>query len=315
MSKFTTQVRFICENACGFTESKGFDDVEEIITQAAPSVFSFSFPIFDESYRLPLEKKILRHYYTREICAETVGLWKLWLCDRLNMVMPYFNKLYESELLTFNPFYDVDVTRTHEGEQNGNENVASNAKEDRRENITRNRNESGDSSENNERVNVANSNEVADSESHSEANSDGVKWDLYSDTPQGGINGITADNDSVSNNTYLTSARKNTDTENSNTSSGESRTRKSDSDENEMSKRDGKYTVNGVDNVDTNGGVERNNTSVKDVTNLEEYTEKVLGKQGTASYSKMLMEFRETFINIDEKVIESLSDLFFGLWE
>lgn len=315
MSKYTTQVRFICENACGYDESHGFDDVEAIITEAAPSVFSFSFPIFDEAYRLPLEKKILRHYYTREICAETVGLWKLWLCDRLNMVMPYFNKLYESELLTFNPFYDVDVTRTHEGEQNGNENVASSDKEDRKENITRNRSENGNSSENNERVNVANSNEVGDTTGHSEGNRDSVKWDLYSDTPQGGINGITADNDSVSNNTYLTSARKNTDTENTNATNGESSTRKVDSDENEMSKREGSYNVNGVDNVDTNGGVERNSSSMRDITNLEEYTEKVLGKQGSASYSKMLMEFRETFINIDKKVIDSLSDLFFGLWE
>ena len=33
------------------------------------------------------------------------------------------------------------------------------------------------------------------------------------------------------------------------------------------------------------------------------------------SYAKMLKEFRETFLNIDMMVIESLSDLFFGLWE
>lgn len=113
MSKYTTEVRFICENAAGYDESKGFNSVEDIITIAAPKVFNFDFPIFDENYRLPLEKKILRHYYTREIGEETVGLWKLRMQDTLCNLMPYYNKLYESELIKFNPLYDVDMTTTH----------------------------------------------------------------------------------------------------------------------------------------------------------------------------------------------------------
>lgn len=125
MSKYTTEVRFICEHYAGLDESKGFDNIEEILTESAPKVFSFDFPIFDENYRIPLERKILRHYYTREIGEETVGLWKLRLNTRLNEIMPYYNQLYESELLKFNPFYDVDYTKTgnREGENTGNENV------------------------------------------------------------------------------------------------------------------------------------------------------------------------------------------------
>ena len=115
MSRYTTEVRFICENAAGYDESKGFNDIDEILTVAAPKVFNFDWPIFDENYRLPLEKKILRHNYTREICEETVGLWKLRLQDTLCNIMPYYNKLYESELLKFNPLYDVDMTTTHKG--------------------------------------------------------------------------------------------------------------------------------------------------------------------------------------------------------
>lgn len=74
MSKYTTEVRFICENAAGLIESLGEGAIEDIITRAAPKVFNFDFPIFDESYRLTLEKQILRAYYTREIGEETVGL-------------------------------------------------------------------------------------------------------------------------------------------------------------------------------------------------------------------------------------------------
>ena len=50
------------------------------------------------------------------------------------------------------------------------------------------------------------------------------------------------------------------------------------------------------------------------ISGTDSYVENVMGKQGVVSYSKMLMEFRQTFLNIDNMVIEELSDLFFGLW-
>ena len=49
-------------------------------------IFDFDFPIFDEDYKIPLEKKILRHYYLREIGFETLGVWKLKLNDKLNEI-------------------------------------------------------------------------------------------------------------------------------------------------------------------------------------------------------------------------------------
>lgn len=121
MSHYTTEVRFICEEAAGLDESKGYNNVNDILNASAPRIFDFNFPIFDENYRLVLEKKILKHYYTREICAETVGLWKLWLDARMNEIMPYYNKLYESELLEFNPFYDADYTRNIDRDKTGSE--------------------------------------------------------------------------------------------------------------------------------------------------------------------------------------------------
>lgn len=121
MSHYTTEVRFICEELAGLDESKGYNNVNDILNASAPRVFDFNFPIFDENYRLVLEKKILKHYYTREICAETVGLWKLWLDSRMNEIMPYYNKLYESELLEFNPFYDADYTRDIDRDKTGSE--------------------------------------------------------------------------------------------------------------------------------------------------------------------------------------------------
>lgn len=127
MSKYTTEVRFICENSAGLSESEGADNVDSVLDKCWNKIFNFDFPIFDENYRQVLCRKILKHYYTREIAHETVGRWKLALNAKLNEIMPYYNQLYKSELLEFNPFYDVDLTRSREG--SGTSNRTSNNRE------------------------------------------------------------------------------------------------------------------------------------------------------------------------------------------
>jgi hypothetical protein len=127
VSKYTTEVRFICENSAGLSKSEGADNVDSILDKCWNKVFNFDFPIFDENYRQVLCRKILKHYYTREIAHETVGRWKLALNAKLNEIMPYYNQLYKSELLEFNPFYDVDLTRSREG--SGTSNRTSNNRE------------------------------------------------------------------------------------------------------------------------------------------------------------------------------------------
>lgn len=112
MSKYTTEVRFYCETLVPYDSSKGYRDINYIIRKAAPKIFNFDYPIFDEKYRLPLEIKILKHFYLREIGFETIGLWKLALDSRMNEIMPYYNKLYESELLKFDPLADTKFTRS-----------------------------------------------------------------------------------------------------------------------------------------------------------------------------------------------------------
>lgn len=114
MSKYTTEVRFICEEAAGLEESVGYNDVANVIAAAMNTVMP-SYPIFDESYRGVLNTKILEHYYTREIGFETVGLWKLKLHTKLNEIMPYYNKLYESANIEFDPLKDFDITEDRNG--------------------------------------------------------------------------------------------------------------------------------------------------------------------------------------------------------
>lgn len=171
MSKYTTQVRFICETSAKLTESGGFIDIESVLDKSWDKIFS-DFPIFDEKYRPELCKKILRHYYTREICCETVGRWKLFLSDKMKNIMPYYNQLYQSELLKIQPLVSVDRSVTHEGSGS--------------ETKTTNRNGSNISS------------------SRTDGSTD--TWSYYSDTPQGGINGLDS-------NDYLTNATHNVGTD------------------------------------------------------------------------------------------------------
>lgn len=115
MSNYTTQVRYICESYAGLVNSVGADDVNKVVEAAAPKIF-MDFPIWDESYRLTLETKILKHFYLREIAHETVGLWRLRLDTYMNELMPVYNKMYAAVSQEFNPLFDVDITRTHDGE-------------------------------------------------------------------------------------------------------------------------------------------------------------------------------------------------------
>jgi len=115
MSSYTTEVRFICESYAGLDKSEGYNSIDSIVERAVDKVFDFNFPIFDENYRIPLEKKILKHFYTREICEETVGLWKLRLEETLDEIMPYYNQLYKTQIDKINPYYNIDLTTEHTG--------------------------------------------------------------------------------------------------------------------------------------------------------------------------------------------------------
>ena len=287
LSKYTTEVKYICEQLAGLNESVGGNDVEEVIQKAIPKLFDFDFPVFDETYRNVLEAKILRHYYTREIGLETYGLWKLKLNTKLNDIMPYYNQLYKSELIKFNPMYDVDIIRVRKTDLTGNTN-------------TNNNTTSNTNNKQNSNSSVDNTTTVSDNSETTNTQTDvktGNFTEKYSDTPQGAIADLESGR-------YLTNAtiRDTTDNDTIN----------------------GNQSTSGTSTTSVKGGTESSDTSstdstgssktVTDITNTEQYIESVQGKQGAGNYSEMLLKFRETFLNIDMLVINDLSDLFFSLW-
>ena len=242
MSKYTTELRFICETYADLDQSKGYSDVEDIIESSRAKIFDFPYEIFDEEYKPVLEHKILRHFYTREIGQETVGLFKLQLSQKMNDIMPYYNQLYKSALIEIDPLTDVNYERSGSESMSTSESTLSS---------------------------LSTSEMYSESEFHSNS-----MWDMYQETPQNQLNG-------VANLEYLTNATLDKDHGNS----------------------EGRH----------NNDILSTGRGTTDRTDLKRYLEKFKGYRNN-NPSKLLSDYRETFLNIDLMIIGELEKLFFQLW-
>ena len=273
MSAVTMTLGYICEGLVGRVEPAGYTEiVNTVIPKATPILFDFNFPIFDEQYRNVLLTKIIKHYYTREIGEETLGLFKLRMDTRLNEIMPYYNKMYETETYKFNPIYDVDLSRQHQANKTGTQKLDGKVK----------------TTEEGQTITAVDNTTKADGNVNQTVARAGT--DKYSETPQGGLAGLANDE-------YLSNARMTNDNDTTTATTGDTTTLNGNTD----------TTTDNTTNVTTN-----NNTTIN---NVEDYIETVKGKQGAQSYASMIMEYRESLINIDMMIINDLSDLFLGIWE
>jgi hypothetical protein len=74
------------------------------------------YPIFDKDYRDPLNRKIIDHYFNREIGMESIPQFVHALSRRMNEVMPYWNQIYKSTLLEIDPFSTVNLKTLRDDE-------------------------------------------------------------------------------------------------------------------------------------------------------------------------------------------------------
>ena len=103
MAKYTTTIRNLIDNNFDFGLK--------------------NYPIFDEDYREVLNNKILMHYYMDEIGFETAGLFKVYLNNKMNEIMPYYNELYKKQkdlLLNFDKTTNLTETFTRDNTTNTN---------------------------------------------------------------------------------------------------------------------------------------------------------------------------------------------------
>lgn len=273
MSKYTTELRWLIESV---TADQTNLPISQRITAAAPKIFNFNYPIWNESYKTTLETKILKHYFNKEIGMETVGLWKLYLEERLNLIMPYYNQLYETASKNYDYMTDVNSTEIYTATKSNNE-VAD---------FTLSGNLTGSTTDmGKDVINTVSKNiDTGTRDSNNTIN----KKNLESDLPQ-------ANYANLDYGTQLTEENQ-TETMHDSTNQTTNFTNGSTADRNNTTNAKQDTTQASKNTVNNSGD--------------ETYTRTRKGAFGGKSLTQLMLEYRESLINIDNMIINELSDLF-----
>lgn len=117
MSKYTITVKDLVRDY-SVSVDNGLTDIDTKLDKAREYIFDFTYPVIDEATKKRIEIAILKHYYMREIAFESVGMWKIKLNDRLNLIMPRYNALYNKQDLSLSPYVNGYVSES--GNTTGN---------------------------------------------------------------------------------------------------------------------------------------------------------------------------------------------------
>lgn len=231
-------------------------NTKDFIEEGRKHLFNFEYSIFDESYRKVFETHFIRRFYMREIGFESEELFQFQLETWLLINMGYFNKLFQSELLSFDPLVNNDMTIT--------------------DNKTRKRDDTQTS-------NTTGTNDSTNTQSTTGTlNENNFDRHLESNTPDNRLAITTQDGAGVIE--YASKINENSE-KNSKTSNSD-------------------VTGNVTDTTD----VSSSGTSTIEET--EDFLQSRVGKTGDKSYSKMVQEYRESFIRIENQMFKEMSQLF-----
>lgn len=87
--------------------------IEDLIDNNV-NIFDFNYPIFREQYRKTFEEMFIDNFYYDEIGFETISRFKHRLKNKLNLIMPYYNKIYETLELEQRILDNYDITEVYE---------------------------------------------------------------------------------------------------------------------------------------------------------------------------------------------------------
>ena len=277
MASYTMRLQTMIEQPTQYQNDLTFKD------RLAAGVEAFfkdiEYPIFNESYKKTFEENFVRHFYMREIGFETEFLFKFHLESWLKLNMPYYNKLFESELIEFEPFKNVDMYVDETVDTDSEDNSKVNTKEKRSNTFDNEANTTGTTGTTGTSTNTGNT----------------FNRDLHTDTPDNRLAITTQDGagvieyaSSIDESKGKSSDTNNYESETSNTSNT-------------------KQT--GLSNDDILNDMTGNNTNE---------TKKVLanhrhGKEGTQTYMSMLQELRATYLNIEKQIFNEMNKELFML--
>lgn len=281
MAEYTMALREYIER---FTQDQEGLSHRERIEAGRTHLFDFDYPIFDPDYKKTFETHFIRHFYFREIGFETEEDFKFHLETELNQQMPYFNKLFESELIDFDPLKNSETDMTHNKKNNTTSNsstTGSSHSESEGSNTTdtnNERNQSGDRNKNDSKT------------------TDDFNRKIEADVPDTRLALTTNDGEGVLD--YASKIE-----ENSSNNKDDIKTDESHS-ENETG------TSHGESKDSLTSDTNADSTSEGTIDNVEDYIQHRSGKIGVQSYSKMLIEYRETFLRLENQIFSEFEELF-----
>ena len=274
-------------------------------------LFDFDYTFDDKVFKKELEDSVIDFYYFSEIGQETPERFKHIFKAKYKRMMDYYNELYNTTLLKYNPLTNHNIhekleqLRETEGTEDTKGNTTGN------EDTTRVYNENGKHNTDFHSNEGIKANTVTDEKTdNANTRTDNLKHTdntdkTVSDYPQ----------QSISTANYLSGAEK---VDNNGTNTG---TVKDDftgtNNTNTVGTTDTEYTSSekGTDNTDgketTKTDTTQDTTGNKQTTGQEnmEYKKLVEGITGT-TYQKLVKEERENILRIKDMVIDELRDCF-----
>jgi hypothetical protein len=288
MSSYTSELRTYIEQA---TQNIPTLSTRERIEAGRTKLFDFDYPIFDPNYKKTFETNFIRNFYMSEIGFETEALFKFKLENWLNINMGYFNNLFESELIKYDPLKNNLVDETYTKTDNRTQTDSRNT--DTTGNIQGTGDSNGTQHATNNRDSTSNISEsITD---------DNFNRQLEAEQPENRLALTTNDGQGV----IEYASKINEDNENNKRDVSKDETLSDDS------VMDGTSTNHSTMNQDSTGNIKDDFTSTID--NTEDYAKNIIGKVGTQTYSKMVMEFRETFLRIEKKIFDEIRKELFML--
>ena len=310
------------------------------------------YPIFNENYRSEFETKFIRYFYNKEIGFETESLFKFELETWLQINMPYYNQLFESELLEYDPLTNIAMQFDQDLKQDTSLDTTKDSQEDSTSNSVTQSSFEHDTQRDTktdtttditghsqtdtlqDSNTTSTTNTTSDSNTHTESNTtqDAFNRKIDSDTPDNRLHlssnegsGVIeyASNiaETMDKSTGDTTTDTNTtDTSNSITNTTDKTTSNSETDTSENtisnSVTDDTTKQKGWDNSQTNAkGQIIGNIVGRDVGNkLENLYNERYGKDGSITYQQMIQELRATFLRIERQIFREMTELFMLLY-
>lgn len=249
MASYTMPLRAIIEQATQYEDDLSRHERIEIGRQ---KLFDFDYPIFDQDFKSQFETNFIRHFYMREIGFETEELFKFHLETWLNINMPYFNTLFESTMIEYDPLKNAEMDVEHL------------KKSDRTQSSKTDGTSTGQSNE----------------KQTGEAVDDNFARQIESDNPDTRLR-LTA-NDGQGVIEYAGNIQEN--------------------------KENNKRNTKGNTDTETESTTSLKSDAAQQ--DIEDYVQRRIGKVGVKSYPKMIQEYRDAIIRVEQMAFDEMNVLF-----